>query len=1064
MSAFSDWNGPGGGGDGYYIRYIRDIENKIIELNTALTNTTKDLKDHESDDSAAHKIQNQLNLLRTTLAVYAESLQYTFRGSADQTAIDNAIGTAKSGAISEAKTYTDGETANLWPLYKGYIDTEIGIEAQARADRDNALTNLIAGIQKVVDVTGETIRANTITPINNGTIIDIKATLNALDIYCQDLYLDNKMDFVNFRLVEAIAYANPGKGSSNYVLIVGKLSNKFDPDIFQTTTVKPKPATAFIKFVDGMPWNAIVEMSASISNNNLDHGRGAITAVVSKAPRTENLAIVERGPITFGLYKSTTVGGEHNIYLGIQVEEINGIPSGGHAASIQFYMAGINFIPDTTGIPSGAIEEICTAVAVKPGDFAVSHISTEGLNTDAVNDTTDQNIISVDENGNLRIGSNEDFKQVTIYSTDRPTVVHADLSANKIAYLSDLSQSVYWQRSVSVVANTLTTLNQQVVTTDGNGKVIKWDATSANNVPGYYLTDPISNEPAGHIFTTSGADNKPDTALIKVSGTKERVVDGEVHDTIVVGKAYPINQITGVAPEVVIQGTTVVDNIGNKFKVATLVPTTGIVTFEAITTDTDIFSYDCPAYAVFDGTTFNITDIIAVPKTFDGYIHDVSYEWSGVHELPITREGNKPYFVESYVTWTPHHQNSTTVAYSGEAWDYVDLYFEGFRSAARQDEIDLSLEALAFTQSDFSDNSATTTFALPEQDTKTIPNPAYIQHKPWTGVAVIDGGTFSQPNVYNGWVVDGGDFTGMNGAMLPPESTPAVDGSQYFRNAIIRTWHGLYADMPEIISPNIPAIWSNYAFTFRICTDAGANGGLWYSDGTSLIQIKSGALVEDYTAPIVKSEFFHEHDGGGYRLTTASHIIFGGANDGTADSSGMFYEIYAVSNDASKTGMRLKFTDSWAYLTSGTATTLEDKDKLVVKGDLPTKYGIETVVDFSDATYGKLKVLFDVDNNLLHFSSNYLLDASSPYTDLFPWANILPRDPGRMHIPNAGYVEGIIYADRGDDGKIPMVVSLTFKDNLNGQIVLQKCADATDKSLNEARFKGDFTCYIKSVW
>jgi hypothetical protein len=1207
MSTFSNdgpdssWNGPDINKDKYfpYIKLIKELERQITELATQFKNAEGIGLEHVADTYNAHNVESRLAILADKLQLYADSLQYTVPESADQVAIDAAITDASTTAIETANTYTDEEIAKLTEPAKQYVDDSVAVEKAEREDADTQLQVFIDEIKTMTDVVNHAIYTNDIYTFDQINL-KIKAVLETLDIYCEELFVRRKIDFVEFKFVNAIIYPNVDN-----VLIIGRLSEEFIPEVYPTNRyVKPKAATAYIKWVDGKPWNAVVEMSGSVSSNNLAEYRGAITAVVSKAPDNGT----ERGPVTFGLYRATTDTGVHHIYLGVKVEEaIGSYKLGGHASDMNFYVAGINFVPGTDEIPAGDITEICKATAVQPGDVAVSHITADGgINTDTVKDSTDQNLISIDEDGNLIIGSNEDFKQVTIYSTDRPSVIHADLSSNKIAYLSDLSQSVYWQRSVTVIGDSLVSLNAQRVTTDGNGNVVKWNPTSINNVPGYYLTDPTSNEPAGHIFVSG------DTALVKVSGTKERVVDGEFIGTIVSGTVYSVNQITGIMPEVMKTGTTVIDTTKQYYKIASV--GNGQVTFIAAS-NADIFEYDCPAYATFDGG-FIITETIPVPKTFDGYIHDISYEWSGVHELPVVREGDKPYYVESYVTWTAHHQNDVTVAYSGNAWDYVDLQFAGFRSAARQDEIDLSLEALAFTQSDFADSIATKTFALPEQETKTIPNPAYIQNRPWTGVAVIDGGTFEQPNVYAGWVVDGGDFTGMSGAMVPSESTPAVEGSQYFRNAIIRVWRGLYADMPEVKSPGIAGIWQNYAFTFRICTDAGANGGIWYSDGKTLVQLKSGNLVQEYVAPIAKSEFFHEHDGGGYRFTTESHIVFGGANDGVADGSGMLYEIYAVSNDSAKTGMRLKFTDSWAYLTSGGANTIQDKDRLLVKdnlGDLanapspltpvaafdgsynniylpyydvvnskiawretnilPTVSGpdfalrstqvalpgkrtfywqayrafflpkiadeqlpggtyvptfrvnsggypqnidaeyqlygggsgsglppfpdtpapdgynyllqaqidiepenyaewvaipkvghtpFEIVVDISNQ-FGVLKILFDVDNNLLHFHCDYGPYTGNAWTDPFLWSNILPRDPGRMHIPDDGFAEGMIYAETQNFGRIPMIARMTFATDYNGTVNVYKTGTLANDIFVGCRLKGDFTVYLKST-
>jgi hypothetical protein len=1126
MSAFSDWNGPGcgGGGDGFYIRFIREIEGKLIELKAAIDSATDSFNQHKVNTSTAHNVEGRLNSLSASLEMYANNLQYIVSTSADRTAIDSAIKRSSDDDQDYTRRYVDNTFTDIQAKYEAYTDKKVGDEITAREQEDGRLQNLIANIQKMIDTVNGVINVDLIKPYKT-QLVEIASNLKTIDIYCKELFLKNRMDFTQFKKVNAIAYPDPD-GGGNYVLIVGRLSTEYSYDMFNTSAVKPKPATAYIKFVNTMPWNAIVDMSGSVSNDGANNYRGAITAVVSKAPKNDGQVIIDRGPITFGLYRSSTISGDHFIYLGLKVEEpIGSFIQGGHAANMTFFIAGINFVPGTnSGMPSASVTKICSATAIQPGDFTVSHITSDGgINTDSIDNLNGNNLISTNRDGKMYIGSQHDFKELVFYSTDRPTIFHSDLSANKVAYLTDLSQSVYWQRAVTIIEDYLTTLNALRVTVDSNGKVIRWDPTG-NNVPGYYLTDPTGYDPTGHVFTVSNIDNKPDTALIRFSGTTEQVVDGEFHGTIAVGTTYSINQITGVAPEVVKLGTTVIDSTGNTYKITDINTNNRQVVFGS-TDSKDIFTYDCPAYAEFNGTEFVSTETIEIPKTFDGYIHDVSYEWSGVHQI----KSDKTYYIESYVTWTPHHQNSRTVSYSGDAWDYVDLQFEGFRNADKQDEIDIALESLAFTQSDFGEDAATTKFALPEKDEKVIPNPAYIHHRPWTGVAVIDGGSFDQPSIYAGWVVDGGDFTGMQTAMLPPESTPAVPSSQYFRNAIVRVWHGKYEDMPEVKMPSTSAVWNNYAFTFRLClgSDDGTKDGIWYTDDKHhLSQIKITNLVQYYSDPYARSEFFHQYSGGGYIFETANTKVTTRAYTGNTDP---LYDLwYEISVENSNKLVALSFNKTWAYLTYDTSPTFKDENKIVVQKDLaditlpvpstidrtvrsmlpagsskiiwvgspsiffppldtatpngayiptinkttanadprdvsyvPYKL-VETVIDFSDVAYGTLKVLFDVDNNLVHFHSDYLLDSSVVFQDPFPWTNILPRDPGRTHIPNSGTVEGIIYAETQNFGRVPIIARLTFASDTSGGVVALKTGTLANDVFNGCRLKGDFTVYLKS--
>jgi hypothetical protein len=913
MSAFSDWNGPGGGGPyGPIIELIKQIELEVSNLTNKLNIEIQRLNGHEGNDADAHNVANRINNAITTLTNIMNNITATMRDQA--TAI--------------ARDYTNGQLSTVKADYAAKISAvdvkadntivELSKEITQRLQGDNALRAAINDLQSLLNTTSKTLSVDIIKAATQ-SIIKIQNTIEIFDIWAGEVNLSNKLDFVKFRYVASVAY--PNQDHSNYVLILGKLSETYKPTMFSATAVLPKPGRAYIKWVNTKPWNAIVDMTPNITNDSSDVYTGVLTAHCSKTP--------DRGKIKIGLYHSTTTSGDHHVYLGIEVEETIGATiAGGHISGMNFYVAGINFEPLTADFPAGAVTEIAWIEVSVDNSFVVNNITINGqLAMNQLVDTDGNNIIGVDED-NLIIGDGAKPREIHLFSSERIDVTHADLSHHDVAYLTDLSQSVYWQSALRIIGDNLTVLNAETVTTDGNNHIITWDATSANNVPGYYLTDPTSPDPGGYIFQDG------DMALVKDSGEpKVRIPDGRVNGIITnPSSTFTLAQLTNVDPDEIKyiagggRGTTVIDNEGNYGELDHYDVATELVTINLLADDSTLFAYTEPAYAHFTAGAFVLGQIVHIPATFDGYIHDVSYEWSGVHSLPVIRDGDKHYYIESYITWTVHHENNVTVNYSGNPWDYVDLQMEGFRSADRQDEIDLTLEALGTVQPDFGERQATMSFALPEQSPKIISNPAYIHNRPWSGVALLDGGSFIEPLIYSGWLADGGDFTGLLAAMQPPLSVPAVPSDQSYRNVIFRIWRGKYTDMPEVQSSVPASVWSNYKFTLRWCTDRKV---MLFSDGERIYEL--GPLIVEYDNPNVKSEFFHEHDGGGYRLTTDNTISFVGGN---TDAGPMKQELYAI-NKLTRIGTRIIQTLDGIFYTKGRDTSaFTAADELIVRSDL----------------------------------------------------------------------------------------------------------------------------------
>ena len=64
---------------------------------------------------------------------------------------------------------------------------------------------------------------------------------------------------------------------------------------------------------------------------------------------------------------------------------------------------------------------------------------------------------------------------------------------------------------------------------------------------------------------------------------------------------------------------------------------------------------------------------IKVPRTFDGHIDDVTYQWAGAAKSD--RHIGAAYFeyADGYVLWYAHEDNNKTMRYDGDGWNTLTL-------------------------------------------------------------------------------------------------------------------------------------------------------------------------------------------------------------------------------------------------------------------------------------------------------------------------------------------------------------------------------------------------------
>jgi hypothetical protein len=835
MSAFSDWNGPGCCGNGNSLPQVQTLEqliSRIGDLTAYITQLRNAFELHAADNAGAvHAIIQHANTAANAVKL----------------AIDAVIGTPWSGTIKDnmdavnaraltieqsvGATFTPVNSvqtaiANIWAgLGSAYNNVNtVAMAIAALQARDIGLASDIAVVAADLQSYINLLQSDTAT---------LNVSINTIrDIRTGKIRLDTLIDYNKWSLSALPIRPITNEVGGNAVVILGYLS----PEWFADFANQPKPeqhrksARAWLKFANTRPWNAIVDMTVNFPLNGTNIN-GSLTALASKTTNRQEYGNPNKyPPLRFGLYKGTSRdSGKILIYLGVIVEETYGFTYDSSFAGtgpIQCYVAGINFIAMGDAMldnPNGGVSKIAEVDVTKDGQFSVTNLNAQTINVNQLVTGDGDNIWNVVD-GELFLGNLNDHLE--LLSKDRPTVQHSDLSEHEIAYLTDLSQSIFWQRAVDVIVEDSTQLNTTMVTTDGAGAIETWDPASVNNVPGMYLSDKTGPEPLGLIFKDG------DTALVKNSGViSAPIPDGKLNDVLNdpsnPGLIYRWDQLTGLNKENVVLGP---PGTGTTFRDANDPAMYGCIsmdygngTFQAVViTTTDMSTYSLPTYATYDlaTTTWTLNPTpLQVPVTFDGYVHDITYEWSGPHLMAAD------YFIEAYALWTAHH-DSTTMNYGSPAWAYTDFNMTAYRTADLQDVIDAAITGLATVQPDYAEQRSTIPYAPPTGGAiGTVANPAHILNRPWVGTAILEGGSFITPELYEGWIVDGGDFTSFNTPAIPGQGSP-VPSSQQFRNVVMRQLYGTYATLPETNQPPGNGVWINYSNTLRWITDIGE---MWFN-------------------------------------------------------------------------------------------------------------------------------------------------------------------------------------------------------------------------------------------
>jgi hypothetical protein len=691
MSAFSDWNGPSGGGGS--LPQLQVLEQLLSEINTVkqqLAVLTQDVGAHKSTNILNPSGQNAHGTSTNPWDTKAEAANVYTKAQMDsqtgytqakgplQAQLDNVVNvadaevSAHNASKPETATFENRAHQDLWNLIAklhGVATTaQVGSTPTVHAAIDDALRQFMDSIDQnfetvLLEVSKIQATAGSISVESD---IVFHKILNAL----ADLYVSSFINFDNWdkinapiRRVEILPRdGSPYPENGDQVYLLGYLDERFYQNM-----VAPKAFSFFVKFINTVRFDLHINGTAGF--DTAGNAFGTLDVLTSKDFESF---------LKVGLYTSTDSSAGKHIWIGVTMPsdvDLDITVPGYDDSGLEFYCAGINAEPQRATVvkPNGTIHPVGrTLTIVDKENFSVSAITTEHI--------TSHEGADIIRAGDAELFVGDLTTQMELQSLDRPLVGDTH-GYHHMAYLEDVASSIVWQRDIVVLANSLTHINSLRVWLDAEGHVVGPDDPRAvTQVPGFYTQDPSKADTDGYQF---GFDGRDEVALVKSSGRVEDIPDGSARVPLPeVGQKTTIYlkdvSITGV-PDI---GETLYSTINSKYARIEETPTPETMVVLGINEE-DLFDYTDPAYVRWDKKTGEFTqaneDIIPVPRSSDNFISWVTYQWYGYYKESPEAEWYEP----SYILWQARNEKPEQ---GGVAWSSVALNFNVVASVGRSSE------------------------------------------------------------------------------------------------------------------------------------------------------------------------------------------------------------------------------------------------------------------------------------------------------------------------------------------------------------------------------------------
>lgn len=325
MSTFTEFNGPGHA----FGPSTKDITG-LINAYTTLKNSLDAHINDTLETNNAHRGRDALDEAKrdiaNSIAQVTARLTALDTGKADKPESGHYItSTEAQGYATQAGLESALEQyytkSGVDSMLGGYVTSEALQALTAVIDRNRALFEEFADRFEIDE--------------NDSLSAACKGVLSAGQYLLGMLHVRKVIDFTEWQTV-AMQFAGTGAiadTGTNGLYVIGRLSGDWSNDAHAPTENIFKAARAYVKYENGSPFDAIIDMVVTKS-----HGAytGAINAVVSKQAGSWN-------NLKFHLVFATAYDGEEYVYLCVSADGL--AKDNSNYANWYVHACGINFIP-----------------------------------------------------------------------------------------------------------------------------------------------------------------------------------------------------------------------------------------------------------------------------------------------------------------------------------------------------------------------------------------------------------------------------------------------------------------------------------------------------------------------------------------------------------------------------------------------------------------------------------------------------------------------------------------------------------------------------------------------
>lgn len=400
MSTFTEWNGVQSG-SGPSVKQLADL---IAAYETLTRKLTEHIESSASSEAKPHNTASYVEgeIATVNRAIAALEAELRNKAPADNYALNSDVNERLENYYTKA---------NMNDILDTKADQSALNDATHNIDinRDNIsdLSSRLAALKIIVDKFEDTFDINQDDPL----FVSLNGILKAGQYLIGKLHALITIDFTKWQTV-AMQFAGTGgqdDADTNGLYVIGKLSYDWsdDPDMESATNSetasKFKGARAFIKYENGHPFDAIIDMTATRTGGagKTSEWAGSIQAIISKKAG-------EWSGLKFHLVHATAYDGHDSdcVYLCMSADGLNGITAPATDDNINYsnlyvHACGINFLPlddkatRRVSLVSKPIAQTSAVPTDESHSVMYSGATFDHINADSILDSTGKSVMKV---------------------------------------------------------------------------------------------------------------------------------------------------------------------------------------------------------------------------------------------------------------------------------------------------------------------------------------------------------------------------------------------------------------------------------------------------------------------------------------------------------------------------------------------------------------------------------------------------------------------------------------------------------------------------------------------